>query len=107
MSDTTSRTLDGLNRDPLEVLVDEHDPLQRSRAHTELGRRASARDDVDMAVWHLREAIDLDPTDETPREALRALGQPGQNASEAQPVPGQPGLFGRFLKGLRRRTLGG
>ncbi len=106
MSDTTSRTLDRLNRDPVEVLLEEPDPMERSRAHTELGLRAKAREDVDMAVWHLREAIDLDPTDEQPRDVLRSLGQPGDNKPPPPPAP-QQGFVGRLWKGIRRRTLGG
>ena len=107
MSDTTSRTLDRPNRDPVEVLLEEPDPMQRSRAHTELGLRAKGRDDVDMAVWHLREAIDLDPTDEQPRDVLRSLGQPGESVNTPPAAPASQGLVGRLWKGIRRRTLGG
>jgi Flp pilus assembly protein TadD len=84
---------------PVEILLEDSDPLNRSRAHTELGRRAVARSDVERAAWHFREAFELDPTDETPRDALRSLGQP-----MSQEPATQPGLLGRLWKGLRHRT---
>jgi hypothetical protein len=75
--------------DPMHTLLENEDPLARSRAHTELGLRAKARADHDAAVTHLREAIDLDPTDETPRDVLRSLGVSGKpEITEEVPKPG-------------------
>jgi len=74
--------------DPILTLLEDEDPLARSRAHTALGLRAKARADNDSAIAHLREAIDLDPTDETPRDALRSLGVSGQpDADNDAPKP--------------------
>jgi Flp pilus assembly protein TadD len=60
--------------DPVMVLLEDPDPVRRARAHLALGQQALARDAVASATEHLREALDLDPTDETPRELLRQLG---------------------------------
>jgi hypothetical protein len=59
---------------PVQVLIEEQDPVRRSRAHLTLGRRAMDRQDVGAAREHLREAMDLDPTDEVPRRLLEQLG---------------------------------
>lgn len=59
---------------PVQVLIDEADPVRRSRAHLALGRRAMDRQDLGGATEHLREAVDLDPTDEAPRELLEQIG---------------------------------
>lgn len=61
---------------PVAVLLEEADPVRRSRAHTELGRQALARRDVDLAREHLGEATDLDPTDEEPKKLLATLAPP-------------------------------
>lgn len=61
--------------DPVGVLIEERDPVQRSRAHRTLGERALARQDLPTAEVHLREAADLDPTDEVPRRMLARLQQ--------------------------------
>lgn len=82
--------------DPVEVLVEDGDPVRRARAHTTLGLRALHASDVDGAVVHLREAIDLDPTDEVPKQALRQLG------AQAAPVPEKKAGFGAWL----RRRIG-
>lgn len=58
---------------PVQVLIEELDPVRRSRAHLALGRRALDRQDLDIATEHLREAADLDPTDEVPRELLARI----------------------------------
>jgi hypothetical protein len=68
-------------------------------AHLELGRRASARDDVHQAALHFREAMDLDPTDERPREALRRLGLPATPEADA-PAPRRG--FWRWIGGRGR-----
>lgn len=62
--------------DPLAVLVEDTDAVARSRAHTALGRRAMARRDVSQAELHFRQAADLDPTDEVPRQILSELARP-------------------------------
>lgn len=87
---------DGLNRDPVDVLRDDPDPMSRSRAHTQLGCRAAARQDVDRAVFHFRRAVDLDPTDETPKDALRSLGHAAP--AEATAVDRPKGWLGRLLE---------
>ena len=61
---------------PVEVLLEDHDPVQRSRAHTALGRRALERQDVHTAREHLEQATDLDPTDEVPKKLLATLEAP-------------------------------
>lgn len=63
----------GLAWDPIQVLLEESDPLQRSAAHLALGQRAMAREDLGAATHHFREAADLDPTDERPRSYLRTI----------------------------------
>jgi len=62
-------------RSPSLLLMEETDPAIRLDAHLELGRRAVARDDLDTAETHFREASELDPTDERPRAELRGLGR--------------------------------
>ncbi|MEZ4317258.1 MAG: hypothetical protein R3F61_07130 [Myxococcota bacterium] len=65
----------GLTRHPGVLLLEETDPSLRLVAHLELGRRAKARDDIDTAETHFREARALDPLDERPRAELRGLGR--------------------------------
>jgi DNA-binding SARP family transcriptional activator len=60
-------------QDPVATLLREVDPIARSRAHTALAHRAIDKDDLDTAEVHLREATDLDPTDEVPRELLASM----------------------------------
>lgn len=84
------------SRSPIDVLVEVNDPVRRSRAHTTLGLRALEEEDLDGAVVHLREAVDLDPTDEVPKDALRLIG------ARAEPAP-EPRGFGAWLRRLRRR----
>ncbi|MEQ1504470.1 MAG: hypothetical protein ABMB14_19685 [Myxococcota bacterium] len=62
--------------DAVRVLLEERDPVRRSRAHLELGVRALDRRDLEAATEHLREAADLDPTDEQPRKLLEELAGP-------------------------------
>ncbi len=59
--------------DPVATLLSNTDPIARSRAHTTLAHRAIDNDDLDTAEVHLREATDLDPTDEVPRELLASM----------------------------------
>ncbi|MEQ1569758.1 MAG: hypothetical protein ABMA64_29250 [Myxococcota bacterium] len=56
--------------DPVALLLREQDPVQRCRAHVALGERAYQRRDLEVAAEHLREAADLDPTDEQPKQLL-------------------------------------
>lgn len=56
--------------EPVQVLLEERDPVARARAHTVLGRRALQRDELETARVHLHEAAELDPTDEVPRQLL-------------------------------------
>ncbi len=60
-------------RDAVSTLLHEVDPVARCQAHTTLGRKALANDDLDTAEVHLREASDLDPTDEVSRRLLEAV----------------------------------
>lgn len=62
-------------RDAVSTLLHEVDPVARSQAHTTLGRKALANDDLDTAEVHLREATDLDPTDEVPKQLLETLSR--------------------------------
>lgn len=61
---------------PVAILLEDHDPVRRSRAHTALGRRALERQDVDTAREHLEQAADLDPTDEVAKRLLATLEPP-------------------------------
>jgi len=61
--------------DPVAVLLQERDPVLRSRAHRTLGERAYHRCNLEVAEDHLREAADLDPTDEVPRQLLDRIHQ--------------------------------
>jgi hypothetical protein len=61
--------------DPVSVLLEERDPIRRSRAHRVLGQRAYERRDLEIASDHLREAVDLDPTDEEPKVLLARIAQ--------------------------------
>lgn len=60
-------------RHPAVVLVEDPDPAARLAAHLELGRRAVARSDLELAETHFREAHALDPSDERPHAELRGL----------------------------------
>ena len=62
-------------RDAVSTLLHDADPVARSRAHTTLGQKALANDDLDTAEVHLREATDLDPTDEVPRQLLESVSR--------------------------------
>lgn len=85
------------SQDPIDVIVHDSDPTTRSKAHRTLGLRAKARDDLHMAAFHLREALDLDPTDEVTAEELRQI-------APAEVPPPAPGFIGRLLGAVRRRT---
>ena len=60
-------------RHPALVLVEDADPAARLAAHLELGRRAVARREFELAATHFREANDLDPTDLRARAELASL----------------------------------
>jgi hypothetical protein len=64
-----------MGEDPVAVLLRERDPVERCRAHVALGRKAYDRRDLDVATDHLREAADLDPTDEQPKQLLARIAQ--------------------------------
>lgn len=64
--------------DPVYVLLEEPCPIRRSRAHVALGQQAMSSGDVEVAGEHLREALDLDPTDETPKRLLGQLEESSQ-----------------------------
>lgn len=76
--------------DPVQILLQETDPLRRARAHWQMGQEALARHDPVNAAVHFEEAFDLDPTDERPRVQLEAL--------RAEPPPT---LLRSLLKYLR------
>ncbi|MBT3220351.1 MAG: hypothetical protein HN348_14795 [Proteobacteria bacterium] len=59
--------------DSVTTLLEDVDPIRRSKAHAELGHRAVERDDSDAARVHFSEAVDLDPTDEVSRLILSRL----------------------------------
>ena len=61
--------------DPLRVLLEDDDPVHRSMAHAELGRRAVTRDQRAKAVKHFREALVLDPKNQASLQGLRELGE--------------------------------
>ena len=82
----------------VQVLIENPDPSVRARAHAELGRRAAARDDVDKALLHYREAAELDPTDDVPRQALQTLGRD----REVDPRV-RRSVLRRLFRGLSRR----
>jgi Tfp pilus assembly protein PilF len=66
---------------PVHVLLEEPCPVRRSRAHLTLGQRALQGGNVVVASEHLREAVDLDPTDEAPRRLLAELDQQAQQSA--------------------------
>jgi len=61
--------------DAVSTLLHDADPVARSRAHTVLAHRAIDNDDLDTAEVHLREARDLDPTDEVSRDLLASMAR--------------------------------
>lgn len=63
------------NRKLVGLLMEETDPVVRSKAHAELGNRALSTDNVPKAVIHYREALELDPTDEVSRDQLERLSR--------------------------------
>lgn len=69
-----STTIEPVPPHPVQVLLEDPDPLRRSRAHLALGRKAMAQEELEIATEHFRAAADLDPTDERPRSYLRGLG---------------------------------
>jgi Tfp pilus assembly protein PilF len=77
---------------PALVLLEDTDPQARSKAHTTLGERAIDRHDYTTAEAHLREAIDLDPTDERPKQLLGEL---------PREVP-KPRGIASWVRGIRR-----
>lgn len=60
----------------VSVLLEEPDPIHRSRAHRALGERALALQNLAAAREHLEEAADLDPTDSTTRQLLSRVARP-------------------------------
>ncbi|MEZ4235523.1 MAG: hypothetical protein R3F59_05045 [Myxococcota bacterium] len=64
--------------DPVVVLMEDPDPIARARAHLALGAMALARNAVEAAAEHLQEAIELDPTDEAPRQLLEQVAEQQQ-----------------------------
>ena len=76
-------------RHPTVILLEESDPLQRSAAHLELGHRALARDNRQLAETHYREAAQLNPSDPQAAQALQGIGA----TLEAARRP-RGGLFG-------------
>lgn len=83
------------NRDLVQVLIQDPDPMRRSRAHRELGNRAVAREDLGKALRHYEEAFALDPTDEVARDEVKRL------TAQTQPVIPRRSLLHRFVRGLR------
>lgn len=59
----------------VHLLVEEPDPVIRSRAHAELGSRALSEARHDKAAVHFQEALALDPTDEVSRSKLERLNR--------------------------------
>lgn len=78
---------DHANRELVDLLMQEPDPVLRSRAHAELGNRALSSDDLPKAVVHYTEALELDPTDEVSRDQLARL-------TRQKPR----GMFGRLFR---------
>ena len=85
-----------MSSQPALVLMERDEPLMRLAAHLELGDRARVRAEVDMAEFHYREALDLDPTDERPRDALHRLGL-------ATTEPEEKGGFLTWMRGRLAR----
>lgn len=86
---------------PTHVLLSDSDPQARARAHTALGQRALEREDFSAAASHLREAIDLDPTDEVPKQLLGSM--PPEALKNPRPKGFGGWLRGRFLDRIRLR----
>lgn len=83
------------NRDLVQVLIQDPDPTNRSRAHRELAVRAAAREDLGKALRHYEEAAAIDPTDEVAREAAQRLG------AEIT-APPKLGVWGRLVRGFAK-----
>lgn len=62
-------------KDAVSTLLHDQDPVARSRAHATLAHRALDNDDLDTAEVHLREATDLDPTDEVAKDLLASMAR--------------------------------
>ena len=62
-----------MSAEHVTVLLENPDPVSRSRAHRSLAERALAREEIDVARSHYREAVELDPTDEVARAELDRL----------------------------------
>lgn len=70
------------------TLLENPDPVARSRAHRTLAERAERRDQWSVARIHYREALELDPTDEVARAKL--ITDPGT-------TPINRGFFSRIF----------
>ncbi len=82
----------------VRILIEERNPLARSRAHVELGRRAASRGEAQRALQHYREALLLDPTDPDARAVAGELeGQLGR-----PPAARLGGVVGRVLGRVAR-----
>lgn len=80
--------------DPVRVLLENGDPIPRSRAHYKLGKRAWAENHVGRAQRHFQEAADLDPTDERP---LLELARIEEHAAEFEVKLPRAGFLRRVL----------
>ncbi len=87
--------------DPVTVLMEVRDPIERARAHMMLGRRAAGRGDGSKAVRHFREAAGLDPGSAAPRAALHKMGETVEKF-EATRSPRLKRLFSSVLAAGRR-----
>lgn len=67
----------------VQVLIEDPSEINRSRAHAQLGQLALDHDNVDKAVLHFKEAVELDPTDEVSRDALALLTEEEEPAQSA------------------------
>ena len=57
------------------LLIEDTDPQARAHAHVELGKIAVDGGKLSLAIRHYREALLLDPSAHTARDALRSLGE--------------------------------
>ena len=57
-----------------QILVEQADVRKRAQAHVELGQINLDDGKPALAIRHYKEALKLDPSKETAREALRSLG---------------------------------
>jgi hypothetical protein len=66
--------------------------------------RAKAREELELAEFHLREALELDPTDEVTKEELRSIRKPVVPPPQGDQDEPHKGFLGRLFGRPRRKS---